>query len=121
MTRKKCIKMIMGTMGLPQPWEAEKVFRATREWMYGETGPWPSNQEVLMAILSAMVKDVDIGMPFTTYFLAKVRLLIIRAKLKRIHNRLMAALQKKPKREPKPQPLNQGGGFRKTGHSLPII
>lgn len=32
-----------------------------------------------------------------------------------------AALQKKPKREPKPQPLNQGGGFRKTGHSLPII
>lgn len=43
MTRKKCIKMIMGTMGLPQPWEAEKVFRATREWMYGETGPWPSN------------------------------------------------------------------------------
>lgn len=21
----------------------------------------------------------------------------------------------------KPQPLNQGGGFRKTGHSLPII
>ena len=75
MTRKKCIKMIMGTMGLPQPWEAEKVFRATRE--------------VLMAILSAMVKDVDIGMPFTTYFLAKVRLLIIRAKLKRIHDRLM--------------------------------
>ena len=67
MTRKKCIKMIMGTMGLPQPWEAEKVFRATREWMYGETGPWPSNQEVLVAILSAMVKDVDIGMPFTTY------------------------------------------------------
>lgn len=88
MTRKKCIKMIMGTMGLPQPWEAEKVFRATREWMYGETGPWPSNQEVLMAILRAM-KDVDIGMPFTTYFLAKVRLLIIRAKLKRIHDRLM--------------------------------
>lgn len=42
-----------------------------------------------MAILSAMVKDVDIGMPFTTYFLAKVRLLIIRAKLKRIHDRLM--------------------------------
>lgn len=89
MTRKKCIKLIMGTMGLPQPWEAEKVFRATREWMYGETGPWPSNQEVLMAILSAMVKDVDNGMPFTTYFLAKVRLLIIRAKLKRIHDRLM--------------------------------
>lgn len=23
--------------------------------------------------------------------------------------------------KPKPQPLNQGGGFRKTGHSLPII
>ena len=42
-----------------------------------------------MAILSAMVKDVDIGMPFTTYFLAKVHLLIIRAKLKRIHDRLM--------------------------------
>lgn len=89
MTRKKCIKLIMGTMGLPQPWEAEKVFRATREWMYGETGPWPSNQEVLMAILSAMVKDVDIGMPLTTYFLVKVRLLIISAKLKRIHDRLM--------------------------------
>lgn len=87
MTRKKCIKLIMGTMGLPQPWEAEKVFRATREWMYGETGPWPSNQEVLMVILSAMA--VDIGTPFTTYFLAKVRLLIIRAKLKRIHDRLM--------------------------------
>ena len=87
MTRKKCIKLIMGTMGLPQPWEAEKVFRAAREWMYGETGPWPSNQEVLMAILSAMA--VDIGMPFTTYFQAKVRLLIIRAKLKRIHDRLM--------------------------------
>ena len=89
MTRKKCIKLIMGTMGLPQPWEAEKVFRATREWMYGENGPWPSNQEVLMTILSAMVKDVDIGMPFTTYFLAKVRLLIISVKLKRIHDRLM--------------------------------
>lgn len=42
-----------------------------------------------MAILSAMAKDVDIGMPFTTYFLAKVRLLIISAKLKRIHDRLM--------------------------------
>ena len=50
MTRKKCIKMIMGTMGLPQPWEAEKVFRATREWMYGETGPWPSNQAVVDAL-----------------------------------------------------------------------
>lgn len=89
MTRKECIKMIMGTMRLPQAREAEKVFRATREWMYGETGPWPSNQEVLMAILSTMVKGVDIGMPFTTCFLAKVRLLIIRAKLKRIHDRLM--------------------------------
>lgn len=88
MTRKKCIKLIMGTVGLPQPWEAEKVFRATREWMYGETGPWPSNQEVLMAILSTMVKGMDIGMPFTTCFLAKVRLLN-RAKLKRIHDRLM--------------------------------
>lgn len=42
-----------------------------------------------MAILSTMVKGVDIGMPFTTCFLAKVRLLIIRAKLKRIHDRLM--------------------------------
>lgn len=42
-----------------------------------------------MAILSAMAEDVDIGMPFTTCFLAKVRLLIIRAKLKRIHDRLM--------------------------------
>ena len=89
MTRKKCIKLIMGTMGLPKPWEDEKVFRATREWMYGETGPWPSNQEVLMAILSTMVKGVDIGMPFTTWFLAEVSLLIIRAKLKRIHDRLM--------------------------------
>lgn len=89
MTRKKCIKLIMGTMGLPQPWETEKVFRAVREWVYGETGAWPSNQEVLMAILSAMAEDVDIGMPFTTCFLAKVRLLIIRAKLKRIHDRLM--------------------------------
>lgn len=89
MTRKKCIKLIMGTMGLLQPWEAEKVFRAAREWLYGETVARPSNQEVLMAILSAMAKDVDIGMPFTTYFLAKVRLLIISAKLKRIHDRLM--------------------------------
>ena len=89
MTRKKCIKLIMGTMGLPQPWEAKKVFRAAREWLYGETVARPSNQEVLMAILSAMAKDVDIGMPFTTYFLAKVRLLIISAKLKRIHDRLM--------------------------------
>lgn len=42
-----------------------------------------------MAILIAMVKDVENGMPFPTYFLAKVRLLIIRAKLKRIHDRLM--------------------------------
>lgn len=89
MTRKKCIKLIMGTMGLPQPWAAEKVFRATREWMHGETGPWPSNQEVLMAVLSAMAKAVDIGMPLTTCFLAKVRLLIIKAKLKRTHDRLM--------------------------------
>lgn len=74
---------------MPQPRGAEKVFRTTREWMYGKSGLWPSNQEVLMVILGAMVKDVDIGMPFTTYFLAKVRLLTIRAKLKRIHDRLM--------------------------------
>ena len=74
-----------------------------------------------MAILSAMAKDVDIGMPFTTYFLAKVRLLIISAKLKRIHDRLMGGPAKETKREPKPQPLSQGGGFRKTGRSLLII
>ena len=42
-----------------------------------------------MTILSAMAKDVGIGIPFKTYFLARVRLLIIRAKLKRIHDRLM--------------------------------
>lgn len=46
-----------------------------------------------MAILSAMVKDVDIGMPLTTYFLVKVRLLILSAKLKRIHDRLMGGQQ----------------------------
>ena len=42
-----------------------------------------------MASLSTMGKGVDIGMPFTTWFLAEVRLLIIRAKLKRINDRLM--------------------------------
>ena len=89
MTRKKCIKLIMGTMGLPQPWEAEKVFRATREWM------WPVKLGVAEQSGSTdgyserNGKDVDIGIPLTTYFLAKVRLLIIRAKLKRIHDRLM--------------------------------
>lgn len=79
----------MGTMGLPQPQAAEKIFRSTREWMHGENGPWPSNQEVLMAVLSTMAKAVDIGMPLTTYFLAEVRLLIIKAQIKRTHDRLM--------------------------------
>lgn len=45
MTKKKCIKLIMGTMGLPQPRAAEKIFSSVREWMYGEAGPWPSNQK----------------------------------------------------------------------------
>ena len=34
MTRKKCIKLIMGTMGLPQPRGAEMVFRCMQEKLY---------------------------------------------------------------------------------------
>lgn len=58
MTKKKCIKLIMGTVGLPQPRGAEMVFLGLREIMH---------------------------------------------------------------KKQKPQPLTQGGGFRKTGHSLLII
>ena len=89
MTRTKCIKLIMGTMGLPQPQAAEKNFRSTREWMHGENGPWPSNQEVLMAVLIAITKTLDIGFPPAVCALAEIRLLIIRASAKREHDRLM--------------------------------
>lgn len=38
MTRKKCIKLIMGTMGLPQPRGAEMVFRCMQEELYKRDG-----------------------------------------------------------------------------------
>lgn len=89
MTRKKCIKLIMGTMGLPQPRWAERFFRVTREWMHGETGPWPSSQEVLMAILTAMKETEGFGVSYVTYLLATYRLRLMKDSMKRIHDRLM--------------------------------
>ncbi len=44
MTRKKCIKLIMGTMGLPQPRGAEMVFLGLREIMHKKQKAQPSNK-----------------------------------------------------------------------------
>ncbi len=96
MTKKKCIKLIMGTLGLPKPRAAEKIFSSTREWMHGEAGTWPSNQEVLMAVLTAMVKTLDIGFPPAMCALAEIRLLVIKASAKREHDRLMGGPAKEP-------------------------
>ena len=91
----------MGTMGLPQPRGAEMVFRCMQEELYKRDGSQPSNKEVLVALLFEMGEaGPGCGVSALGSLLAIVRRRII---------------------EPKPQPLNQGGGFRKTGHSLPII
>lgn len=90
MTRKKCIKMIMGTMGLPQPRGAEMVFRCMQEKLYKRDRSQPSNKEVLVALLFKMGEaGPGCGASALGGHLAIVRLLILSAKLKRIHDRLM--------------------------------
>ena len=83
MTRKKCIKLIMGTMGLPQPRGAEMIFRCMQEELYKRDGSQPSNKEVLVALLYEM------GVSALGSLLAIVRRRIIETKTAIIHDRLM--------------------------------
>lgn len=90
MTRKKCIKLIMGTMGLPQPRGAEMVFRCMQEKLYKMDGSQPSNKDVLVALLFEMGKaGPDCGVSVFGGILAFVRRRIIETKTAIIHDRLM--------------------------------
>ena len=81
MTRKKCIKMIMGTMGLPQPRGAEMVFRCMQEKLYKRDGSQPSNKEVLVALLFEIGEaGPGCGVSALGSLLATVNLLIIETK-----------------------------------------
>lgn len=90
MTRKKCIKLIMGTMGLPQPRGAEMVFRCMQEKLYKRDGSQPSNKEVLVALLAEMEKaGPECGVSVVGGLLAAIRRRIIETKTAIIHDRLM--------------------------------
>ena len=90
MTRKKCIKLIMGTMGLPQPRGAEMVFRGLREVMHKELKAQPSNKDVLVALLAEMEKaGPECGVSVVGGLLAAIRRRIIETKTAIIHDRLM--------------------------------
>lgn len=90
MTRKKCIKLIMGTMGLPQPRGAEMVFRYMQEKLYKRDGLQPSNKEVLVALLFEMGEaGPGCGVSALSSLLAIVRRRIIETKTAIIHDRLM--------------------------------
>lgn len=90
MTRKKCIKLIMGTMGLPQPRGAEMVFRGMQEKLYKMGGSQPSNKAVLVALLFEMGKaGSGCGVPAFGGLLAFVHRRIIETKTAIIHDRLM--------------------------------
>lgn len=90
MTRKKCIKLIMGTMGMPQPRGAEMVFRRTQEGLYKMNGAQPSNKEVLVALLFEIGKmGPGCGVPALSRLLAVVNHRIIVLKTAIIHDRLM--------------------------------
>lgn len=49
-----------------------------------------------MAVLTAMVKTLDIGFPPAMCALAEIRLLVIKASAKREHDRLMGGPAKEP-------------------------
>ena len=90
MTKEKCIKLIMGTMGLPQPRGAEMVFRGLREVMHKEQKAQPSNKDVLVALLAEMEKaGPECGVSVVGGLLAAVRRRIIETKTAIIHDRLM--------------------------------
>lgn len=90
MTKKKCIKMIMGTMGLPQPRGAEMVFRCMQEELYKRDGLQPSNKEVLVALLFEMGEaGPGCGVSALDRLLAIVSRRIIETKTAIIHDRLM--------------------------------
>ncbi|MDD7738371.1 MAG: hypothetical protein PUJ34_09925 [Subdoligranulum sp.] len=90
MTRKKCIKLIMGTMGLPQPRGAEMVFRCMQEELYKRDGSQPSNEEVLVALLLVIgVAGPGCGVSVLSGILAIVKCRIIETKTAIIHDRLM--------------------------------
>lgn len=90
MTRKKCIKLIMGTMGLPQPRGAEMVFRCMQKKLYKRDGSQPSNKEVLVALLFEMGEaGPGCGVSPFGSLLAIVRRRIIEIKTAIIHDRLM--------------------------------
>lgn len=90
MTRKKCIKLIMGTMGLPQPRGAEMVFWCMQEKLYKRDGSQPSNKEVLVALLFEMGEAwPGYGVSALSNLLAIVRRRIIETKTAIIHDRLM--------------------------------
>ena len=90
MTRKKCIKLIVGTMGLPQPRGAEMVFRCMQKKLYKRDGSQPSNKEVLVALLFEMSEaGPGCGVSLFGNLLAIVRRRIIEIKIAIIHDRLM--------------------------------
>lgn len=90
MTREKCIKLIMGTMGLPQPRGAEMVFRCMQKKLYKRDGSQPSNKEVLVALLFEMSEaGPGCGVSLFGNLLAIVRRRIIEIKTAIIHDRLM--------------------------------
>lgn len=90
MTRKKCIKLIMGTMGLPQPRGAEMVFLGLREIMHKKQKAQPSNKDVLVFLLAEMEKvGPECGVSVVGCLLAAVQRRIIETKTAIIHDRLM--------------------------------
>lgn len=90
MTRKKCIKMIMGTMRLPQPRGAEMVFRCMQEKLYKRDGSQPSNKEVLVDLLFEIGEaGPGCGVSVLGSLLAIFSLSIIEIKTAIIHDRLM--------------------------------
>ena len=90
MTKKKCIKLIMGTMGLPQPRGAEMVFLGLREIMHKKQKAQPSNKDVLVALLAEMEKaGPECGVSVVGGLLAAVQRRIIETKTAIIHDRLM--------------------------------
>lgn len=90
MTKKKCIKLIMGTMGLPQPRGAEMVFLGLREIMLKKQKAQPSNKDVLVALLAEMEKaGPECGVSVVGGLLAAVQRRIIETKTAIIHDRLM--------------------------------
>ena len=90
MTRKKCIKLIMGTMGLPQPRGAEMVFRCMQEELYKRDGSQPSSKEVLVALLFEMGEaGPGCGVSALDSLLAFVNRRIIETKTAIINDRLM--------------------------------